>query len=69
MRMRDLSCLESIATTSIFTVYFLPSFIAFSRVHNDRFAIFLINLFLGWTILGCDRRYNGRGILERKNKL
>ena len=52
MRMRDALCLESIATTSIFTVYFLPSFIAFSRAHKDRFAIFLLNLFLGWTILG-----------------
>ena len=52
MRMRDVSCLESIATTSIFTVYFLPSFIAFSRAHKDRFMIFLINIFLGWTFLG-----------------
>ena len=52
MRMRDLPCLESIATTSIFAVYFLPSFIAFLRAHKNRFAIFLINLLLGWTVLG-----------------
>ena len=52
MRAKDYPCLESIATTSIFMVYFLPSFIAFSKAHKNRFAIFLINLLLGWTVLG-----------------
>ena len=52
MRMQDFSCLDMIAITSIFAVYFLPSFIAFSRAHKDRLVIFLLNLFLGWTFLG-----------------
>ena len=52
MRMCDLSCLDMIAVTSIFAIYFLPSFIAFSRQHKNKIAIFLLNLLLGWTILG-----------------
>ena len=52
MRMQDFSCLDMIAITSIFAVYFLPSFIAFSRDHKNKIAIFLLNLLLGWTVLG-----------------
>ena len=52
MRMQDFSCLDMIAITSIFAVYFLPSFIAFSRDHKNKVAIFLLNLLLGWTVLG-----------------
>ena len=52
MRMQDFSCLDMIAITSIFAVYFLPSFIAFSRQHKNKIAIFLLNLLLGWTVLG-----------------
>jgi cytochrome c biogenesis protein CcdA len=33
-------------------VYFLPTFIAVNREHPDRYAIFIINLFFGWTFLG-----------------
>ncbi|VVM54712.1 hypothetical protein PS684_00107 [Pseudomonas fluorescens] len=32
--------------------YFLPSFNAFSRKHPDRWPIFMLDLFLGWTIIG-----------------
>jgi len=32
--------------------YFLPSFIAHRRDHNNATAIILLNVFLGWTILG-----------------
>lgn len=32
--------------------YFLPSLIADSRGHDSSFAIFLINLFFGWTAIG-----------------
>lgn len=32
--------------------YFLPSFIAAARGHRNGRAIFLLNLFLGWTVLG-----------------
>ena len=52
MRMQDFSCLDLIAITSIFAVYFLPSFIAFSRDHKNKVAIFLLNFLLGWTVLG-----------------
>jgi hypothetical protein len=52
MRMQELSCLELLIITLIFAVYFLPSLIAFSRQHKNRIAIFLLNLLLGWTVLG-----------------
>jgi Superinfection immunity protein len=32
--------------------YFLPSIIAFSRRHRNSVAIFVLNLFLGWTLVG-----------------
>ena len=52
MRMQDLSFLELLMIASIFAVYFLPSLIAFAREHKNRLAIFLLNLLLGWTVLG-----------------
>jgi hypothetical protein len=52
MRMQELSCLELLIITLIFAVYFLPSLIAFSRQHKNKIAIFLLNLLLGWTVLG-----------------
>jgi hypothetical protein len=36
----------------IIATYFLPSFNAFSRKHPDRWPIFMLDLFLGWTIIG-----------------
>jgi hypothetical protein len=33
-------------------LYFLPTIIAYNREHHNRLAIFLLNLFLGWTVLG-----------------
>jgi hypothetical protein len=55
--------LESFATTlkpfapllvAIFLVilYFLPTFVAAMRGHYNTSAIFIINLFLGWSCLG-----------------
>ena len=36
-----------------FVAYFLPSIIAIDiREHQSRKAIFVVNLFLGWTLLG-----------------
>lgn len=32
--------------------YFLPTIIAASRGHRNAAAIFMLNLFLGWTFLG-----------------
>jgi hypothetical protein len=36
----------------IFAIYFLPFLIAFIRNHIDSLAIFVLNLFLGWTFFG-----------------
>jgi Superinfection immunity protein len=33
-------------------LYFLPSIMAFARSKRDLLAIFLLNLFLGWTVIG-----------------
>ncbi|MBZ5678541.1 MAG: superinfection immunity protein [Acidobacteriia bacterium] len=35
-----------------FLMYFLPSLIAFARNKRDTMAIFLLNLFLGWSVIG-----------------
>ena len=35
-----------------FCIYFLPSFIAFGRAKKQLLAIFVINLLLGYTVLG-----------------
>ena len=32
--------------------YFLPSLIALLRGHRSAFGVFVLNLFLGWTMLG-----------------
>ena len=52
MRMQDLSCLELLMIALIFAAYFLPSIIAITREHKNKLAIFLLNLLLGWTVLG-----------------
>ncbi len=36
----------------IFIAYFLPSCVADCRRHHQRHAICVLNLFLGWTVLG-----------------
>jgi hypothetical protein len=35
-----------------FVMYFLPSIIALARSKRDVAAILLLNLFLGWTVIG-----------------
>jgi len=35
-----------------FVMYFLPSLIALVRSKRDILAIFLLNLFLGWSVIG-----------------
>lgn len=32
--------------------YFLPSVIAFGKGHKNKWAIFLLDLFLGWSFIG-----------------
>ena len=52
MQMQNLGLLEILLVVLIFTVYFLPTLIAFLIQHKNKLAIFLLNLLLGWTILG-----------------
>ena len=35
-----------------FALYFLPSIIAAIKSKRDTLAIFLLNFFLGWTVIG-----------------
>ena len=35
-----------------FVMYFLPSIIALARGKRDLLAIFLLNFFLGWSVIG-----------------
>lgn len=34
------------------TIYLVPTFVAFMRGHRNAMPIFVINLLLGWTLLG-----------------
>lgn len=52
MNMQDLSLFELGLIILIFGLYFLPAFISFLRNHKNKLAIFLLNLLLGWTVLG-----------------
>lgn len=36
----------------VLVLYFLPTFFAMTRSHHNSTAIFLLNLLLGWTLLG-----------------
>ena len=35
-----------------FVMYFLPSIVALARSKRDLVGIFLLNLFLGWSVIG-----------------
>ena len=52
MQMQNFGLLEMLLVILIFTSYFLPTLIAFLRRHKNKLAIFLLNLLLGWTVLG-----------------
>ena len=36
----------------IIFIYFIPTYKAYQRSHNNSFAIFVCNVLLGWTFLG-----------------
>jgi len=36
----------------LLALYFTPALVAFGRDHHQRAAILVLNLFLGWTVLG-----------------
>jgi hypothetical protein len=40
-----------VVTISLF-LYFLPSAVSSARDHHNHLAIFMLTLFLGWTLLG-----------------
>lgn len=40
-----------LAAVFLLAMYFLPTIIAFIRGHASKWAIFLLNIFLGWTLL------------------
>ena len=52
MQMHNFTMPELLLVVLIFAFYFLPTLIAFLRQHKNKLAIFLLNLFLGWTVLG-----------------
>jgi len=52
MQMQNFTIFELLLVVLIFVIYFLPTLIAFLRKHKNSLAIFLLNLFLGWTVLG-----------------
>jgi hypothetical protein len=52
MQMQNFTMLELLLVVLIFALYFLPTLIAFLRQHKNKLAIFLLNLLLGWTVLG-----------------
>ena len=35
-----------------FGIYFLPVFVAYMREHRNEVSIAVVNLFLGWTLVG-----------------
>ncbi len=37
---------------SLTVLYFTPTWVAYDRVHHQRGAIAVINVFLGWTFIG-----------------
>lgn len=52
MQMQNFTMLQLLLVVLIFAFYFLPALIAFLRNHKNKLAIFLLNLLLGWTVLG-----------------
>jgi len=52
MQMQNFTIAELVLLTLVLVIYFLPSFIALLRQHKNKLSIFLLNLFLGWTVLG-----------------
>lgn len=52
MQMQNFTLRELLLVVLIFAFYFLPTLIAFLRQHKNTLAIFLLNLLLGWTVLG-----------------
>lgn len=52
MELQDVRLNETFLIVLIFASYFLPSLIALLRNHKNKLAVLLLNVFLGWTLLG-----------------
>lgn len=52
MQMQNFSFLELSFIILMIIFYFLPSLVAYVRHHKNILAIFMLNLLLGWTVLG-----------------
>jgi len=52
MQMQNLGVSEFGLIIGIFCFYFLPSIVAFLRRYKNSLSIFLLNVFLGWTVVG-----------------
>jgi hypothetical protein len=52
MQMQSFSLLELMLIIAMIVLYFLPSLIAYLRQHKNILAIFMLNLLLGWSVLG-----------------
>ncbi len=50
--MGDVSGSGIILLIALFLIYFLPTWISGFRGHPNAFAIFLLNLFFGWSLIG-----------------
>ncbi|WP_312723971.1 superinfection immunity protein [Stutzerimonas kunmingensis] len=44
--------MELLMLAAMVAVYFLPGLVAYKRDHQNAASIMLLNLFLGWTLLG-----------------
>ena len=44
--------LEFLLIVSLFFIYFVPTIVAYSNNHRNVLAIFVLNLFLGYTLVG-----------------
>ncbi|WP_128699313.1 superinfection immunity protein [Candidatus Velamenicoccus archaeovorus] len=50
--MQSFSLLELALIVLMIVFYFLPTLVAYFRQHKNILAIFVLNLLLGWTVLG-----------------
>jgi hypothetical protein len=47
-----LGSIGTILLVSLIGLYFVPSIVAFSRNHHNAAGICVLNIFLGWTVIG-----------------
>lgn len=52
MQLQNSTMSELLLVVLIFAFYFVPTLVAFLRQHKNKVPIFLLNLLLGWTLLG-----------------